>query len=207
MSARRSSGEKPRFAESAISRLSSSTTRAPRDAERSPPRVASVTTPKVPTKASAATANVKFRPLGARLAGQYSPRDRVGILFKNPSFELTQFGAGLETQVSLQPLGAGSVGIEGVRLSAGPIEREHEPCSRSLAIRLLAYKPFQVGDQRFVAAETQSRVDQPFLLTVDSKLVEAGDLILGPVLVCVLLERVSRQNCVAVWSRVSARSS
>ena len=64
------------------------------------------------------------------------------------SLQFPQLGPGLETEVTVETLSAVAVGVEGLRLAAGAVEREHEEPAQPLTKGVLADKRFELGHER-----------------------------------------------------------
>ena len=64
------------------------------------------------------------------------------------ALQFPQLGSGLETELTVEELSAVPVGLEGLRLAAGAVEREHEEPAQPLAKGVLADKRFELGHER-----------------------------------------------------------
>ena len=63
------------------------------------------------------------------------------------ALQFLQLGPGLETELAVEELSALPVGLEGLRLAAGAVEREHQEPAQPLAMRMLADQRFELGHE------------------------------------------------------------
>ncbi len=63
------------------------------------------------------------------------------------TLQLLQLRPGLETEVAVQQLPPLLVGLEGLRLAAGTVQRKHQKPTQPLAMRVLSNQDFQLGDE------------------------------------------------------------
>jgi hypothetical protein len=68
--------------------------------------------------------------------------------------------------------------VQGLGLSAGPVEREHQLSAKALAQGVVSDQCFELGDEVAVKAERKIGFD-PVLECRQAKLLQAGDLDLG----------------------------
>ena len=61
--------------------------------------------------------------------------------------QVPQLDSRLETQLAVEELSAFPVGLEGLRLAAGAVEREHQEPAQPFAKGVLADKRFELGHQ------------------------------------------------------------
>ena len=66
-----------------------------------------------------------------------SGRLQPGILAQDPSFELSELGAGVDAQLIRQHLPAFAVGPERLRLAACSVEGDHDLAAKAFTERLL----------------------------------------------------------------------
>ena len=63
------------------------------------------------------------------------------------ALQVLQLDSRLETQLAVEELSAFPVGLEGLRLAAGSVEREHQEPAQPLAKGMLADKRVELGHQ------------------------------------------------------------
>ena len=70
-----------------------------------------------------------------------------GVMGEDRALQVLQLDSRLETQLTVEKLSAFPVGLEGLRLAAGAVEREHQEPAQPLAKRVFADKRFELGHQ------------------------------------------------------------
>ena len=85
-----------------------------------------------------------------------------GSCCEDPSFEVTQFRAGLDPELLDQRAPGLPVGAQGVGLAARPVQGEHELLVEPLTQRHLSDQLGQLADRVAVAAEPKQQVDTAF---------------------------------------------
>ena len=73
--------------------------------------------------------------------------------------EPLQLGARLEAELGVQQAAGLRVGLEGIALPAGAIQRQHPMGGQTLAQRVLLHERAELGNERFVTAEAQVGLD------------------------------------------------
>ena len=101
-----------------------------------------------------------------------------GILSQDCLLELTQGTAGVDPELLDQHPARLLVDLERLRLTARPIERQHQLAAQALPERVLGNERLELADELGVAAEREVRFDPP-LERPEEQLLEACDLPLG----------------------------
>jgi hypothetical protein len=70
----------------------------------------------------------------------------VGIVLEDPPLHRVELRAGLEPELVRKTSPGRLEDRESVLLAARAVQSEHQLRGRPLAVRMLAHKPFQVGD-------------------------------------------------------------
>ena len=102
--------------------------------------------------------------------------------------QLAKRSAGIDTERADECFPSALVDLEGLRLPSGAVEREHQLAAELLTEGVLLHQDLQLTDELCMPAAGQVTVD-PFLQAAEVKLLQAGDLTLGEVLIGELRER------------------
>jgi hypothetical protein len=95
--------------------------------------------------------------LGSRL-GHHLVLPERGILLKDGALDPLKVWTRLDPELVHEDLPGPPVGVEGLRLSADPIQRQHQLTPPPLSQRRLAHQPLQLRNQCSVRGEREPRV-------------------------------------------------
>src|SRR5207249_4636944 len=109
---------------------------------------------------------------------------------KDRLLEIAQRASRLDSHLVDENLVCAAVGLEGVALSSGTVQRQHQLAPEALAVRVRGDELLQLGDHPVVAADGEVGV-YPFLYGLQPQLVERGDRTLRERLVGEVGERRS----------------
>ena len=112
--------------------------------------------------------------LGRTGARRTSGSPKRGILSQNGTFELLQLLARIDAELVDEDPACVLVGGEGFRLAARPVEREHELCTRTLAIAMRRHERLELNDDVRVATQLELGLDE-ILARRQLELLEASD--------------------------------
>ena len=145
----------------------------------------------------------RFGSAGPSSAYEREPEARD--LSQNGTFELLQLLARIDAELVDEDPACVLVGGEGFRLAARPVEREHELCTRTLAIAMRRHERLELNDDVRVATQLELGLDE-ILARRQLELLEASDGGVGERLESEVGERGPRNNPSASRS-FSARSA
>jgi hypothetical protein len=80
-------------------------------------------------------------------------------MLEDPALELLELRSRFKAQLTCEPSSTGLERVEGLRLAAGSIEREHQLCERTLAERLLMDEAFDLRNEIGRSSEHQVSFD------------------------------------------------
>ena len=100
------------------------------------------------------------------------------VLDEDRLLESLQRLARLDPQLVHEHAPCPLVCVQGLRLSAGPVKREHQLSAKPLAQGVVSDQGFELGDEVVVTAERKVGFD-PLLECRQAKLLQPGDLDLG----------------------------
>ncbi len=70
-----------------------------------------------------------------------------GVVGEDRALQFLQLRPGLETELAVEQLPALPVGLEGLCLAAGAVERKHQEPAQPFPMRVLPDQRFQLGDE------------------------------------------------------------
>ena len=120
--------------------------------------------------------------------------------------EPLQLGARLEAELGVQQAAGLRVGLEGIALPAGAIQRQHPMGGQTLAQRVLLHERAELGNERFVTAEAQVGLDAQ-LQGIEAFLLQSRRSRLDEPLVLEVLETRPRERSRASRRRAAASAA